>query len=279
MKVRWLRSGNMLELPNIAAYQDVHVRSALLTCVQHIALWDNHQLCLNVIPPPSLIVYEMQPADSTWPSNLHTAVFFSLQSLCLVHTGKPAGVAVSHCTTRFQTQLFLTTCQIRYHSHLWDHHHWTALNLDPEGLSRVLRSERATPAHLGLDPPKKSSVGQTSHWTGQSPIAAALSCPHHNDVQHNTSARGLSSAMEGHGQTSRGQTQPFEPVEPLAVQAWSAPSIATAARCEGPRLGTRHSAPGLLLLRKPGHKPRRKHWHKIGHKHGHKHGHNPPSQS
>ena len=48
--------------------------------------------------------------------NLHTAVFYySLQSLCLVHTGKPTGVAVSHCTTWFQTQLILTACQIRYH--------------------------------------------------------------------------------------------------------------------------------------------------------------------
>jgi hypothetical protein len=109
----------MLELPNIAAYQDVHVRSALLTCVQHIALWDNHQLCLNVIPPPSLIVYEMQPADSTWPSNLHTAVFFSLQSLCLMHAGKPTGVAVSHCITGLQTQQILTTCQIQHRPFLF----------------------------------------------------------------------------------------------------------------------------------------------------------------
>ena len=35
--------------------------------------------------------------------------------------GKPTGVAVSHCITWFQTQLILTTRQIRYHSHLWDH--------------------------------------------------------------------------------------------------------------------------------------------------------------
>ena len=38
------------------------------------------------------------------------------QSLYLVHTGKPTGVAVSHCMTWFQTQLILTTCQIRYHA-------------------------------------------------------------------------------------------------------------------------------------------------------------------
>ena len=25
------------------------------------------------------------------------------------------------CITRFQTQRILTACQIRYHSHLWDH--------------------------------------------------------------------------------------------------------------------------------------------------------------
>ena len=46
---------------------------------------------------------------------------FSPQSLCLMRTGKPVGVAVSHCMTWFQTQLILTTCQIRYLSHLWDH--------------------------------------------------------------------------------------------------------------------------------------------------------------
>ena len=44
------------------------------------------------------------------------AVSFSAQSLCLTHTGKPTGVAVSHCITWFQMQLILTTCQIRYHS-------------------------------------------------------------------------------------------------------------------------------------------------------------------
>ena len=41
---------------------------------------------------------------------------YSLQSLCLMHTGKPTGVAASHCITWFQTQLILTTYQIRYHS-------------------------------------------------------------------------------------------------------------------------------------------------------------------
>ena len=44
-------------------------------------------------------------------------VFFGPQSLCLVHTGQPTGVAVSHCTTRFQTQPILTVCQIRYRGH------------------------------------------------------------------------------------------------------------------------------------------------------------------
>ena len=44
-------------------------------------------------------------------------VSFSLQSLCLTHTGKPTGVAVSHCITWFQTQLIHTACQIRYHTH------------------------------------------------------------------------------------------------------------------------------------------------------------------
>jgi hypothetical protein len=49
--------------------------------------------------------------------NLPTAVFFSLQPSCLTHTGKPTGMAVSHCITWFQTQIIPTTCQIRYHSH------------------------------------------------------------------------------------------------------------------------------------------------------------------
>ena len=49
--------------------------------------------------------------------SLHTAVFFSLQSLCLMQTGKPTRVAVSHCITWFQTELILTTFQIHYHSH------------------------------------------------------------------------------------------------------------------------------------------------------------------
>ena len=38
-------------------------------------------------------------------------------TLCLTHTGKPTGVAVSRCNTWFQTQLILTTCQVSYHSH------------------------------------------------------------------------------------------------------------------------------------------------------------------
>ena len=39
--------------------------------------------------------------------SLYTTVFFSPQSLCLMHTGKSTGVATSHCTTQFQTQLIL----------------------------------------------------------------------------------------------------------------------------------------------------------------------------
>ena len=47
--------------------------------------------------------------------------------------GKPMGVAVSRCITWYQNQQILTTCQIRYHSHLWDHRRsGTALNVDPE---------------------------------------------------------------------------------------------------------------------------------------------------
>ena len=52
---------------------------------------------------------------------LHSAIFFSPQSLRLMHTGEPTGVAASHCITWFQTQLIITTRQICYHSHLSDH--------------------------------------------------------------------------------------------------------------------------------------------------------------
>ena len=46
--------------------------------------------------------------------------YFSAYSLlCLMHAGKPTGVAVSHRITWFQTQLILTACQIRYHSLFW----------------------------------------------------------------------------------------------------------------------------------------------------------------
>ena len=55
----------------------------------------------------------------------------SPQSSCLTHAGKPTGVAVSHGITRFQTQLILNPCQIRYRSHLWDHRssgrHWSLM--------------------------------------------------------------------------------------------------------------------------------------------------------
>ena len=81
---------------------------------------NSDQLCLNAPPPrPSLvlIVYEMQPTD--FYLSLHTAVFFSLQSLCLMHAGKPTGVAVSHCITGLQTQQILTTCQIQHRPFLF----------------------------------------------------------------------------------------------------------------------------------------------------------------
>ena len=51
-----------------------------------------------------------------------TPLSFSAYSpLCLMHTAKPTGVAFSNCMIWFQTQLILTLCQIRYHSHLWGH--------------------------------------------------------------------------------------------------------------------------------------------------------------
>ena len=46
---------------------------------------------------------------------------FQASVFSLMHTGKLMGVAVSHCITWFHTQLIFSACQIRYHSHLWDH--------------------------------------------------------------------------------------------------------------------------------------------------------------
>ena len=80
------------------------------------------QLCLNVVFP-SLPGTDIVCNATRWfiPAfSLHSAVLVSLQSLCLMHTGKPMGVAVSHWIAWLQTQLIPTTCQIRYHSHLWD---------------------------------------------------------------------------------------------------------------------------------------------------------------
>ena len=112
------------------------------------------QLCLNVVSP-SLPGTDIVCNATCWfiPAfSLHTAVLFSLQSLCLMHTWKPAGGAVSHCRTWFSDsanphyvsdplpQLFVGSS--------W---HQTALNLDSETLSRVPYDEQGTPAHLGLD--------------------------------------------------------------------------------------------------------------------------------
>ena len=48
--------------------------------------------------------------------------FFSLQSFVRhVYNWRPAGVAVSNCIIWYQSGLIAITCQIRYHSHLWDH--------------------------------------------------------------------------------------------------------------------------------------------------------------
>ena len=73
-----------------------------------------HTICMFTAPPVFFL-------SAHWTVFFHSAVFLSLQSMCLMHTGKPEGVAVSQCIKWFRTQLILTTCQICYHSHLWDH--------------------------------------------------------------------------------------------------------------------------------------------------------------
>ena len=67
------------------------------------------------------------PQSALWPcmwdggTDPNSACWAPLQSSCLMHMGKRTGVAVSHRISWFQTQLIPTACQIRYHSHLWDH--------------------------------------------------------------------------------------------------------------------------------------------------------------
>ena len=70
--------------------------------------------------------------------DIRRLAFKASEAFCFVLKLKPTGVAVSHCMTWFQTQLILTTCQIRYHAIVGSSQHRTALNLDSERLSRVL---------------------------------------------------------------------------------------------------------------------------------------------
>ena len=82
-------------------------------CMAHRCFYT---ICMFTAPPPPVFVLH---AHSTVFYNWLS--FFQPRVFGLMHTGKPKGVAVSHCITSFQTQLSLTTFQIRYHSHLWDH--------------------------------------------------------------------------------------------------------------------------------------------------------------
>ena len=91
--------------------------------------------CLSHTVCAQCVVTTATPPDTTYRLtaslflvlHAHSAVlctppsFVSLRSLCLMHTGKPTGVAVPQCIIWFQTQLILMTCQICYHSHLRDH--------------------------------------------------------------------------------------------------------------------------------------------------------------
>ena len=66
--------------------------------------------------PWSVINWDMTGTSMSW--KLFLSIFLScIILLQFMHTGKPTGVAVSHCIAWFQTQLILTTCQIRYHGH------------------------------------------------------------------------------------------------------------------------------------------------------------------
>ena len=47
---------------------------------------------------------------------VETPLSLSAYFWCLMHTGKPHDVAMSHCITWLQTQLILTACQMPYQS-------------------------------------------------------------------------------------------------------------------------------------------------------------------
>ena len=66
------------------------------------------------LPPDMTCVFTTFPflALHACSSTLYSAFFFSLQSFCLMLTGKPTGVAVSYCIAWPQTQLIFTACQI-----------------------------------------------------------------------------------------------------------------------------------------------------------------------
>ena len=52
---------------------------------------------------------KMDCGQRTMNISVEHRCLFQPKSLCLMHTGKPMGVAVSHCITWFQTQQILTT--------------------------------------------------------------------------------------------------------------------------------------------------------------------------
>ena len=71
-----------------------------------------------VAPPPPLSPGGLRPMVSggfSWRPNPRS------RPPAPTMPAKPTGLAVSPCITWFQTQLILITCQMRYHSHLWDH--------------------------------------------------------------------------------------------------------------------------------------------------------------
>ena len=71
------------------------------------------------------------------------------------------------------------------HSFLGSSSHWTALNLDSEGLPRVLWSEQATPAHLGLSQLKNKQWAWDAHVQfAQTEGYQGVACSHHTVTAH-----------------------------------------------------------------------------------------------
>ena len=70
---------------------------------------------------PPIIMPQLQSGGQAPTVPRENVLCCGMQWETATPVGFPVCVRHNDCITWFQTQLILTTCQIRYHSHLWDH--------------------------------------------------------------------------------------------------------------------------------------------------------------